>query len=531
MNTINQRGFGNTLKNSVPWGILVLLILGIAGIIALLYHTRFGAATNGDAVQYVAGARSILAGEGFGMPDGFGEVQPLVAMPPFFSTVLAAVGLTGVDPLEGARYLHIFLYGLNILLAGVLVYRNTGSSTPAVLVGFWFLTSIILLSIHTFALTEPLFITLLLFCFYMLSRFSESNALAWLLAAAIAAGFATLTRFAGLALIAAGALSLLALTTKASRRRILDALVFGVLGMAPFLLWSWRNIQIGGTATARQVQFMITRTRLVLDLGNASIWILPDTIDRGLRILIFVSLILLVVALILYLARRVYRSEMVPSSSRWFLLLLIVFIFSYLTMMVGSMAYLDATMRITHRYLSPAIISGMMLIGTLLYWVVFRQPSNQLVRTGVLAVVGIVLALNAWRLVQFLWDPSTTYGLTDPRFSSETIAAINQLDESIPIITDQREKVYILTGRTPHSVPHGIQGFTQQPREDLPEQMNVFRTLLAQGAVFAMFDEYLLSQSPPVAGTLVEGLVILKDTVDGALYVDPAAWPNLQAEG
>jgi hypothetical protein len=200
-------------------------------------------------------------------------------------------------------------------------------------------------------------------------------------------------------------------------------------------------------------------------------------------------------------------------------------------MMAGSMAYLDATMRINHRYLSPAIITAMMLIGILFYWVLVTEPKRQFVRSGVLAVAGIVLALNAWRFVQFLQDPGITYGLTDPRFSSETIAAIEQLDESIPIITDQREKVYILTGRNPHSVPHGIHGFTQQPREDLPEQMYEFRNLLAQGAVFAMFDEYLLSQSPPVAGTLVEGLVILRDMVDGTLYVNPAAWPNLQAEG
>ncbi len=531
MNTVSQKGLMNYLGNSVPWGIWALLILGVVGVFILGYHTRFGAATNGDAVQYVAGARSILAGEGFGMPDGFGVVQPLIAMPPFFSSVLAGVGLTGVDPLEGARYLHIFLYGLNILLAGVLVYRNTGSSIPAVLVGIWFLTSTILLRIHTFALTEPLFITLLLICFYMLSRFSESNALAWLLAAGIAAGFATITRFAGLALVGAGALSLLALTTRARRQRILDSLIFGLLGVAPFLLWSWRNVQLGGTATARQVQFMITRTRLVLDLGNASTWILPETIDRGLRILIFVGLILLFAAFMLYLTRRVFLKGEATESSRWFLVLLSVLILSYIAMMAGSMAYLDATMRINHRYLSPAIISAMMLSGILLYWLLVTRPNNQVIRTGVLAVVGIVLALNAWRFVQFFQDPGIAYGLTDPRFSSETIAAIEQLDGSIPIITDQREKVYILTGRTPHSVPHGIHGFTQQPREDLPEQMNDFRNLLAKGAVFAMFDEYLLSQSPPVAGTLVEGLVIFRDTDDGTLYVNPSAWPNLQRDG
>ena len=531
MNVVSQRGFRNTLSTSVPWGILALLILGLVGIFLLGFHTRFGAATNGDAVQYVAGARSILAGDGFGMPDGFGEVQPLVAMPPFFSSVLAVVGLIGVDPLEGARYLHIFLFGLNILLAGILVYRNTGSTIPGILVGLWFLTSTILLAIHTFALTEPLFITLLLLCFYMLNRFSESNALAWLLAAGMAAGFATITRFAGLALVAAGAMSLLALTARARRQRFFDALLFGVLGVAPFILWSWRNIQLGGTATARQVQFIITRTRLALDLGNASTWVLPESIDRRLRILIFVGLILLVTALVLYLMRRVYRSKMVPNSTRWFLVLLIVFIFSYVAMMVGSMAYLDATMRINHRYLSPAFIAGMLLIGILFTWSVRSQPNRPWIRTGVLVGAGIVLALNATRLIQFLQDPGITYGLSDPRLTSETIQAIEQLHESTPIITDQREKVYILTGRTPHSVPHGIHGFTQQPREDLPEQMNVFRGLLAWGAVFAMFDEYLLSQSPPVAGTLVEGLVILRDTVDGALYVDPAAWPNLQTDG
>ena len=284
---------------------------------------------------------------------------------------------------------------MNILLSGALVYRNTGSSIPAVLVGLWFLTSTILLAIHTFALTEPLFITLLLICYYLLNRYSESHALAWLLAAGVAAGLATVTRFAGLALIAAGALSLLALTTKTPRRRIFDSLIFGVLGIAPFLLWSWRNIQLGGTATARQVQFMITRTRLVLELGNASTWILPDAIDRGLRILIFVGLILLFVAFILYLTRRVFLKGEATKSSRWFLVLLGVFILSYITMMAGSMAYLDATMRINHRYLSPAIITAMMLIGILLYWEMVAQPANSWVRNGVMLLVGIVLTLNA----------------------------------------------------------------------------------------------------------------------------------------
>ena len=103
----------------------LVLILSMSGMWLLRAATPFGLSLNTDSVYYVNGARNLLAGDGFTRTSGEGILKPITHFPPFFSMVLAFVGLGGLDPLRGGRLVIILLYGANSLLFTWLVWKLT----------------------------------------------------------------------------------------------------------------------------------------------------------------------------------------------------------------------------------------------------------------------------------------------------------------------------------------------------------------------------------------------------------------------
>src|ERR1700690_417350 len=91
---------------------LTLGLLTVIGIFLVLRATPEGLGLSDDSIGYIAGARSILAGHGYreAWLAGNGPVTPF---PPLFSPTLAMIGMFGLDPLRGVRFLNASLFGLN----------------------------------------------------------------------------------------------------------------------------------------------------------------------------------------------------------------------------------------------------------------------------------------------------------------------------------------------------------------------------------------------------------------------------------
>ncbi|HMV28877.1 MAG TPA: hypothetical protein PKE23_05795, partial [Anaerolineales bacterium] len=81
---------------------LILGLLALSGTFLILYATPQGMGLFDDSIAYIAGARSILAGQGY-REAWLASNQPVTHFPPGFSTVLALVGISGLDPLRGTR--------------------------------------------------------------------------------------------------------------------------------------------------------------------------------------------------------------------------------------------------------------------------------------------------------------------------------------------------------------------------------------------------------------------------------------------
>ena len=83
----------------VPYFTL-LLFIGI-GMFLVWYSTVWGAGLITDSFQYTASARNLASGNGFSLPYGEGELQPMTKYPPMFSILLAGFELLGGTALKG----------------------------------------------------------------------------------------------------------------------------------------------------------------------------------------------------------------------------------------------------------------------------------------------------------------------------------------------------------------------------------------------------------------------------------------------
>ena len=174
--------------------VVVLGLLAAAGFLLVLRATPEGVALTDDSIGYIAGARSMVAGHGY-REAWLASNGPVTHFPPAYSSVLAFIGMFGLDPLRGARFLGAVLFGLSAIVLGILGWRMTRSLPAGLLLAALFVLNDSLLRVHASALSEPLFIFLSMLAFWMLDLYFERDMhWLWLLAAGIFVGLAYLTR-------------------------------------------------------------------------------------------------------------------------------------------------------------------------------------------------------------------------------------------------------------------------------------------------------------------------------------------------
>jgi hypothetical protein len=222
----------------------ILALLGVCGIVIVLLSTwRYGVGTFPDAEHYLGAARSLLAGQGYRYYFGGYYTH----WPPLFPTLLAAVGLVGIDPQVGARLLNSLAFGLIVFFSGQLFRKSTTSGALAVAGTVAVLASAPLLDSCVMAASEPVFALLTIAFVLCLPRFLRRRRPADLLLVSVLAALACLQRYAGLSLVLAGLLLIGSGTSRVSLLRRLGYLViFGVIATTPVALWCLRNHFLAG---------------------------------------------------------------------------------------------------------------------------------------------------------------------------------------------------------------------------------------------------------------------------------------------
>jgi hypothetical protein len=500
-----------------------LITLGAIGI--LLYSTPEGLGLSDDSIGYIAGARSILSGQGY-REAWLASNGPVTHFPPGFSSLLALISLSGLDPLRSARFLNALLFGANAFLLGVIGWRMTKSQVAGVTLALLFAVNASLFNAHAVAMSEPLYIFFSLAAFLTFSEYSSTEKNIWLISTGILTAFAYLTRYAGLALLATFLLALI-LLPDTLRKKLASTGIF-LTSVIPFLIgWGIRNKMVADNATNRTLVYHpLTAENIETGIYNISEFLIP--VEEWRRALIkisnffFILIAIIVFILLIWVVYKGLKKFFQPATKPPEILSFTngLYIFGYLASIFSSMMLFDASTKFKLRILSPVYVALLILLVLLGHWA--WQKRNIFSRGIVTLAAILILALSAYDTSNFvvkLHKGGQGYA-SFKWYDSEAMDFLSQLPEGARIYTNQPGPVYLYTDRPSYVLPDLVDAVTGLPRERYAEGVQALHDdVLSGNAVLALFkfgSEAEDAQSVYIQ--LADGLYLAHDTHGDKIY-------------
>lgn len=433
--------------------LLLLLMLGVVGVLTILYSTRWGIGLNHDPLNYISGAENLVRGQGYSHVTPMGEVKPTIQWPPLYSVALTPFGFAGMSIFEGARWLNALLFGLNILLVGYIVYVKA-AFWPSVLASFLTLTSVLMINVHAVAWSEGLYVFLGLSGLYFLDSYLTSTRLYPLILSALFISAATLTRYIGVTLIATMCIGVLILNKRGGRQRFRDCLIAGLISSLPLLLWEVRNRLVAGHIANIKVQFHPIKARHIKQgLDTIGFW-LPESIPSDWR-----SLTLLVIVAAIVIMGAWLRK----TGALSFLYLNVIYILTYCLGLALFISFYSLAMGFSFRYLSPVFVSVVLILTLYLHRISLRARRSVVIGITVLC---FILSLSyVPRAVSFVEATRQNGSGYEGRTWKESglISLVKSLPDNTRIYSQYSYPIAFLTQRKIGDLPQKFDQHTDQP--------------------------------------------------------------------
>jgi 4-amino-4-deoxy-L-arabinose transferase-like glycosyltransferase len=484
----------------IPLRLASLLALGLIALLSMILiiqTTPNGLGLSDDSIAYLAGARSMVAGDGY-REAWLASNQPVTHFPPAFSSVLAFFGMFGIDPLRGARWVNAFLFGANAALLGILGWRMTPSLIAGLVLAALFATSSEMFQIHAVTMSEPLFIFLSLLSFWMFDLYFErEHHWWWLVACAVFAGMAYLTRYAGLGLAATFVVALLILHGDWKKR--LTGVGIFLASVLPWALgWALRNRLVAGNATNRAFAWHpLTAENIDPGLRVFSEFFLPveswrrEIFKQPGMIETMIALVLGAVLVWVMITGWKYLSKPQPAEGGKEAKEVISFttglyIFAYLAAIIASMLMFDAATKFKLRILAPVLVSLLVLLVSSGIWARHRR------RDVVVGLTILFLAVSVYKQAVTVsnWSQSGLGYASFQWYDSKAMAFLRELPEDVMIYTNEPGAVYLYTGRGSYVLPDRFDSATALVRANFEEGLIAMQADIHSGrAVLALFDD------------------------------------------
>ena len=443
------------MKNKLIIFAIVTGCLIIIAEAAMMYATNWTIGVSPDTIIYIKVARNIISGQGLNIAAG----EPLTHYPPLYPAFLAIPGMVGFDPLDGARWLHVFLFAANVLLVSAIIYRQTNGSITALALGSLFMiSSLSMLDIHTMVWSEALFVLLTLGGLFVLAEYlSDPKNFTLLVISALFIGAACLTKYIGIAVVASASLSILLLRNSGRRQNFKYACVYGLIGSLPMIFWLARNRLITGSLTDRVTQYHpIDLNRIDQGTTTVAEWLLiPENLSSPLRntFIILVICLLVSVNFLVYLKQK--RNVHTPSAAgiSYFPIISIISAAGYVLMLVVSISFFDAHTPLDNRILSPLFPLGIILFFSLVFNAII---SLRMMRP--LLLVLILAGLLAYQVKTTL--PYWHYAHENGRWNtgkqwqtSNILKIVRSLPQDIFLYSNGNDAIELLTRKKSFRIP------------------------------------------------------------------------------
>ncbi len=399
-------------------------------------------------------------------------------------------------------------------------------------------------------MSEPLFFTLGIPALFLVAFYLKNDNRIALIFSSILSGLAFLTRFNGLAYVAAGTLSLLIFSSKHIKHRFQDAFLYGFIGVLPAIVWV--SDVLSQNYTPGGFQFVIAdlweyltpvRGKLVNESWKWTPFrvLLPDTKYLE-KFMILAILFILFVTLLVVVIRKL-RSQ---SPTAWrrdpnlqIVGILIIFTVAFMAIHFGSYIVVKYPKPgLNERSFSPMQFASLLSVVTILYLFSEKMLSGRIMQLIPVLIVGWSAVSQIPALtnrISSLHDEGRVYS-TKRWQPSALIQEVDHIAEDVPIISNQAPAIYFYLDRPAYDIPE------LSRKEPLPEyyrfgndvQDKVQKVFREEGAALVLFDTAYWDFWPLYGDDtqarldkLIDGLYLDFEATDGGIYY----YRNTNAEG
>jgi 4-amino-4-deoxy-L-arabinose transferase-like glycosyltransferase len=522
--------------------ILIIILLSVIGSAAIFYSTRWGPWAFSDSAGYLVSARNLLAGHGLGYPGASGDFMPLSLHPPFYSLVLSAIGLLGVELITAARWLNIILFGTTIFLTGALSYKLFYSSWLSLSLCISLLVMPVFVDVSSGAMSELLFFFTALLGIFLLILYLKGHRRYLLIFSSLFIGLSFLTRINGAVVVGMGVLVLALARNVSWKQKIRDVFVFCLVSLSPVALWLiWVYFKTG-TLAARQYSFnphlwsITTEFRLKLMQSFWS-WLpfqqfLPAYSYRLSRNVFLTLMGLILVFVCLIVLKKIKDRQTLAATSGIF-----TFALLWITFIIGNILLIAASDTFSSTMLSKDsrtffyIQFGLVFAFLALFLSIikeYRLPTwVGWICATVILVINLSYARSSWNIIQ-------QYHLTGSGYTSQawhksaTLAMARALPANISLISNETAATLLLMDRPAYDfcvLPCSLSGSVRYGDNRQDPVQNIFRE---DGAALVLFYP-MCGDQPWFADTLAQLNSITQNlrqyffSCDGAIYFYPSS--------
>ncbi len=440
--------FNRTLATGI-----ILSGVSMLAFVAGLQIMKYGVGASPDSVCYIDTARNILARLSFSC-----HFRESGAFPPGYPLLLAINSSFGSDVLDTARWLNAYIYALNSVLVGILVYLSSKKSAPfAIIAQLLFLSSSSLLTLHTMAWSEPPFILFLLLTVLFFILYIRKPNLFLLLFTSFSASLVLLTRYIGISVIPPIILAMLLLKYKPLKERLKDSLIFMTIASFPLGLWTIVNHFSSNNIGDRvKVFHPIDFSQIKSIISVLTNYFIPKIFlnDSYTWIVFGLTSGLILWVIILSISGYV-KAKQRNSGEVATLVLFISFILIYMLVLVISISFFDASTPLDSRILSPIYVADIILILTIIQqWC--NSSGKPTIRWLFILLSAVIIYINAtqfWVTASQIRQSGQSYSSLQWK-ASKSIQFVNSLPKDSSIYSNNPEVIYFLTGRYTNSLPY-----------------------------------------------------------------------------
>lgn len=490
------------------WGSLFIILS--TGVGALVYSTPYGPGLINDSVVYIGGAENILAGHGYSRTSGGGEIKPLTVNVPLYSYTLAAVAKTGVDMITAGWLISLTCFVLNGLLAAWLSLRMTRSKFWAVMAAFLVVTSESVLRAHTFALSEPEFITLMLASLLLITYGIDRKNWYYAAGAGVLVSLAYMTRYIGLSLLATG-IAAFFVFPKTWKERLVGIGWFLPFSLLGGILWFARNLAVSGNAANRSLLYHpLTTDKLREGVQTLMTFLFPERFNlydkfpvlfNGLAVLVIFALVVLVYLFWRSAGKSTQADEAVGHQFAFIVAIQAVF---YFVVLLLSLTFFDASTALENRQLVPVFICFILIVIYLLYRLEHRGGWKSWVSLALTAIILFTGAYDGRRAVIDLHADGQGYASAYYR-NSQTIEALKRMPP-VTIWTNRVPAVNLLADRPAYALLAPIDPLTRQKRPNYDSSLRSIRQSVLDGNTILVVFEARQVLNDPVEGQWLKDL-------------------------